>query len=478
VILWIVATAEPCAAQLWPQRPQMPPLHRALGGGAAGQTVSTSPHPAVARIIVPEKDGQSYGSGTLVDVNGEHGLVVTNWHVVRDASAEITAVFPDGFRSPAQVVKVDRDWDLAALSVWRPTGCSPVSVSVEAPKPGEKLVIAGYGSGDYRAAAGICTQYLAPSERHPYELVELAAEARQGDSGGPILNERGELAGVLFGSGPGYTSGSYSGRVREFLTAVIPSMATPANTAIADNSGPAGMVPLKYEGPTQSGVGSTAPPLLPTTPVGAPAAEMAPRVPEVGMGLGPQPPLGSGALVPLNEPEMKPAEHVPLISQSASDKFESEPPLTPVRGEGDGWRKRSDDDDSNPRTAVTIDPSVRRSDDAFSSDLHSVKRPGALDSASSGALTPSESNFAAAPPSMGDRLAMVPHSPLPPRPGFQQPETAPLGTDHLALAVWQRVAGTSVWDQAKTVLAIVGVLTLLIQFWRLNHQPEPQPEAD
>ena len=41
--------------------------------------------------------------------------------------------------------------------------------------------------------------------------------AREGDSGGPIFNERGELAGVLFGSGGGATAGSYAGRVREFL---------------------------------------------------------------------------------------------------------------------------------------------------------------------------------------------------------------------------------------------------------------------
>ena len=43
-------------------------------------------------------------------------------------------------------------------------------------------------------------------------MVELAAPARNGDSGGPILNSRGELAGVLFGSAFGRTTGSYCGR--------------------------------------------------------------------------------------------------------------------------------------------------------------------------------------------------------------------------------------------------------------------------
>ena len=52
------------------------------------------------------------------------------------------------------------------------------------------------------------------------EFVELAATARQGDSGGPILNERGELAGVLFGQSDGRTIGSCSSRVRTFLASV------------------------------------------------------------------------------------------------------------------------------------------------------------------------------------------------------------------------------------------------------------------
>src|SRR5687768_9079520 len=44
-----------------------------------------TPHPAVARIVVPEKSATAYGSGTLVDVRDQYGLVVTNWHVVCDS---------------------------------------------------------------------------------------------------------------------------------------------------------------------------------------------------------------------------------------------------------------------------------------------------------------------------------------------------------------------------------------------------------
>jgi len=194
----------------------------ALGVASAAQGQGAPrPHPAVVRVISPEKGGVSYGSGALVAVNEKHGMVLTNWHVVRDARGTIMVVFPGGFRSAAKVLKTDRDWDLAALVIWRPP-IGPIPLADNAPRPGEPLTIAGYGPGWYRAATGRCTQYVSPGSRLPFEMVEVATQARQGDSGGPILNAQGELAGVLFGSGAGRTAGSYSGRVEKFLKAIDP----------------------------------------------------------------------------------------------------------------------------------------------------------------------------------------------------------------------------------------------------------------
>lgn len=181
------------------------------------------PHPAVARIVVPEGNATSYGSGTLVDARGQYGLVITNWHVVRDGHGDVDVVFPDGFQSKARPLKVDKDWDLAALVIWRPPA-PPVKMTMTPPQPGDELTICGYGSGQYRAATGRCTQYFAPSTDLPQHLVELNVEARQGDSGGPIFNDRGELAGVLFGAGRGTTLGSFGGRVGTFLATLAPDI--------------------------------------------------------------------------------------------------------------------------------------------------------------------------------------------------------------------------------------------------------------
>lgn len=179
-----------------------------------GQT----PRPAVARIVAPEESSTSLGSGVLVDVNRTQGLVLTNWHVVRDSRSAVLVQFPDGFQSAGTVVRWDEAWDLAALVIWKPE-VTPVSIAAAPPTIGEPLTIAGFGRGPYREETGPCLDYLSPGTGYPREFLELQATARQGDSGGPIFNSQGELAGVLFGQAEGRTIGSCSARVREFLAA-------------------------------------------------------------------------------------------------------------------------------------------------------------------------------------------------------------------------------------------------------------------
>ena len=208
-----------------------------------------SPHHAVVQIRARDGDGISQGTGTLVSVGREHGLIITNWHVVRDASGPIHVRFSDGFESAAQVLKADPDWDLAALAIWRPN-TSPVSIAHIAPVTGERLTIAGFGPGTYREATGRLTQYVAPGKHLPYEMFEIDVEARNGDSGGPIFNANGELAGVLFGAGRGTTAGSFCGRVREFLTSVVPLVeATPPSQLAQTNIQPSVDNPISVTQP-------------------------------------------------------------------------------------------------------------------------------------------------------------------------------------------------------------------------------------
>jgi hypothetical protein len=364
------------------------------------------PHPAVARIVVHERDGVSYGSGTLVDVRGQFGLVVTNWHVIRDAAGPISVEFPDGFRSPAEVVKTDKDWDLAALSIQRPSA-SPVRVSPAAPQLGEWLTIAGYGSGQWRTAAGQCTQYLAPGVDFPHEMVELATEARQGDSGGPIFNQQGELVGVLFGSGPGYTSGSYGGRVLNFLATVVPG-------------GTPGLVPQEQPPP----VTAAPPPDIASMP---------------------------GEAVPdLADPPHAISDEDFIALTPSSRSIDSSLLAPPARSDQEArfGPVSTEDDAPDPRVAVAPDGLTSRPT----------------------AITPLEET---------ESTAIVLNATLPPRaksPGPVDLQKAP--STQLLAALWKQVGGKTPADQAKTVLAIIGGLSLLVVFWRVGRQREPEVDEE
>ena len=115
-------------------------------------------------------------------------------------------------------------WDLALVAISKPPSSIPTLPIARTPsKPGDPLWIAGFGSGAYQIAEGRCVRYLAPENPTDgsaplHEIIEVSVSARKGDSGGPILNQRGELAGVLFGSDMvRNTAGTYSERVNRFL---------------------------------------------------------------------------------------------------------------------------------------------------------------------------------------------------------------------------------------------------------------------
>ena len=226
-------------ARMWRVRILLVLLACLIGNGLAqraaaqGRIGSVDPeaNSAVARISVTGPSEISYGSGSLVQANEHHGLVVTNWHVIQDAVSgkadRVSVAFPDGMSSQALVLASDPVWDLAALAIWRPQAEPiPVGTTADVPPIGEMLTIAGYGQGYYRATQGRCIGYYSPGMFRPDEFLEMSASARNGDSGGPILNDEGKLVGVLFGSdggmsyGQSYTMGAHCGRVRQFLEAV------------------------------------------------------------------------------------------------------------------------------------------------------------------------------------------------------------------------------------------------------------------
>jgi len=188
--------------------------------------------PYVVRIIAFDSTGQSFGTGSYIGTYGEYGVILTNWHVVSETDSLIHVHFPSGFSSFGARVKGDDKWDLALIAISKPPQFIPaLTISQTPAKQGDSLWIAGWGSGSYRIAEGRCVRYMAleiPKDGSAplNETIEVSVSARKGDSGGPILNQKGELAGVLFGSDMiRNTAGSYSGRVNHFLSETYSVMA-------------------------------------------------------------------------------------------------------------------------------------------------------------------------------------------------------------------------------------------------------------
>lgn len=174
---------------------------------------------SVVRIVVAEGPSTSRGSGVVVD-NGGKPLVLTAWHVVRtNASKNVPVVhFQDGTQAKGRVILSDDAYDIAAIECDR-YGAQGVALA-EAPATKQALAVVCYGPhpSTFREGRGRLIGRGRPSSEHAMDFIEISTEARQGDSGGPIFNDAGEVAGIVWGCRDGIAWGTHSGRIKAFLS--------------------------------------------------------------------------------------------------------------------------------------------------------------------------------------------------------------------------------------------------------------------
>jgi hypothetical protein len=190
-------------------------LSQPCEGGVCSPAVATPP-PAVVRVINDLGRERTLGSGTLVFADAEQGIVVSCGHLFREGVGKVSVTFPTGNAFAARVLEIDRHSDLSALRIAAPS-VPAAQVADQPPRVGDALVSAGYGPhGQYAANRGRALGYVSLDGRK-HDVLELTGNARQGDSGGPIWNARGELAGVLFGTDGRRVDGAHCRKVRELL---------------------------------------------------------------------------------------------------------------------------------------------------------------------------------------------------------------------------------------------------------------------
>jgi serine protease Do len=141
--------------------------------------------------------GRGTGAGVIWD---EDGLVLTNHHVVSGGrrGARVRVVLHDGRTFDAETVKRDRDLDLALLRIKDgDLPAAPVGDS-DALRVGELVYAIGHPWGRLgTVTAGIVSGLgvvRRPGGRARYIQSDVALAP--GNSGGPLLNARGEVVGI------------------------------------------------------------------------------------------------------------------------------------------------------------------------------------------------------------------------------------------------------------------------------------------
>lgn len=175
------------SADLRAQVPLSPPLPtpRAIAARAASATVG---------VRALGEGGKVLGNATGFFV-GEGGLLATNYHAI-DGADSLAIILPDGTMiSGAALVAADPHRDLALLRVGAPAGYALPLGSDEDAVIGDRVYVMGNPLGmDGTFSDGLVSAKRRVGNR---AMLQITAPISPGSSGGPVMNEAGEVIGVV-----------------------------------------------------------------------------------------------------------------------------------------------------------------------------------------------------------------------------------------------------------------------------------------
>ena len=164
-------------------------------GPADIPTIVTNVQPSVVTVFTGRG---GLGSGV---VYSEDGLILTNEHVVRGRQ-NVEVGFADGRRVAGKVRATDEISDLALVEAER-TGLPVAKFQTDLPRIGELAIVIGSPLGfENTVTSGIISGLhreipgSASSSQSLVDLIQTDAAISPGNSGGAVVNGRGEVIGI------------------------------------------------------------------------------------------------------------------------------------------------------------------------------------------------------------------------------------------------------------------------------------------
>lgn len=152
--------------------------------------------PAVVTISVKTGHGEGGGSGFFID---HEGTIATNSHVVHDAVGVTIKMMDGSVASGVELLAENEDDDLALLKVKVDSRTIALTLTdSDDVQVGERIICIGNPLGlEHTLSDGLV------SSRRTYQgknWVQMTAPISPGNSGGPVLNMRGEVIGIATAS--------------------------------------------------------------------------------------------------------------------------------------------------------------------------------------------------------------------------------------------------------------------------------------
>jgi serine protease Do/serine protease DegQ len=146
----------------------------------------------------PQESRQQRSAGSGVIVDAKNGYVMTNAHVVKDAS-EIEVALKNNLRLPAKLIGADPGTDIALLKIEEKNIVEVKFGDSDALQVGDFVIAIGNPFGIGQTATSGIVSALGRSglslEGYEY-FIQTDAPINPGNSGGALINLKGELVGI------------------------------------------------------------------------------------------------------------------------------------------------------------------------------------------------------------------------------------------------------------------------------------------